>query len=872
MRYRIPRAVPLAVACFLAVHGHAAVLKQVTDEKQVGFSRASLDDAGTWAFAAATADLGGVNPEHRPQLARWAPSTGAGSLLTAFPKGVSLRRFAASDDGQWVLLLSSSNPVGTNPGFRPQLFLYRTDGGETRQLTVAAAGEPAPETWALSGSANRAVLVSRANLTGANPSRFPQLFVVNADGTGLLQLTSNSTSASYEPSISDDGQRIAFTHAGNPTGGNADLSSELFAIEASGAGLRQLTTSNGTFYGVMRPMMSGNGAKIVFDSQENIASKNNTAMAQIWTINWDGTGIARLTVNTVNNQGAAGYPSVTDDGVWIAYSQQRITTGNPDGSQEIWKIKSDGTGEAQLTSTSSGSNLFPEFSGDGSRIVFHTGGPIGGLNTDGGFALIAMDSSGGTLRLLLEAVPVRAGLPDLAADGSRAFFTGTSNALGTNPDRREQLFRIETAGTGLTQLTSLSDQAWLWHPTASAGGEWVAFVSDANPFAQNSGNRSQLFAVRGDGTDLRQLTPYSGLTGPGQGAPAIAGNASFVVFQAAANYTGGNPDTSAELFRVRTDGTGMLQLTSDDDGAYKLPRVDASGTWIVFQRTIAARTQIFRIRTDGTGLEQITSDTTYRSIEPDISDAGDRIVYISEADPLGTNPEHNWEVFTYDPGTGTRRQLTATTTGTASRPRLSGDGGWVVFVSNAPLFGTSPAEGNDAFRVRVTDGYLERIGGFGAALYSGSWRNQNIPVSSQDGSKVAFATSPDPADTNPDGNDELYLADQTAVPAIRVGRAAPTFVSWDAEPKPRTFDLVRGNVASLALGGGSTVDLGAVVCVENDSNDRSNREIEDATQPAPGQAFFYLRRGTQGPTDGAGSYGQGTGARERVAASGDCPG
>jgi Tol biopolymer transport system component len=699
----------------------SAVLKQFTDERQIVFSAASLDDAGAWAFAMTSADLGGANPPGVPQAARWSTSTESGSLLTSFPDGVQVHRFAASDDGQWLLLRSASDPLGTNPARQTQLFLYRTDGGEIRQLTNATAGEPTLELPALSGTANRVVFSSSADLTEQNPSRLPQLFVVNGDGTGLLQLTANTGAAGYEPSISDDGSRIAFVHAGNPTGGNADLSQELFAILADGTDLRQVTSTSGLLGGVFEPMVSGGG----------------------------------------------------------------------------------------------------------SRIVFRAGGPIGGLDTDGGPALVAMDSSGGSLQILVEGEIIAADPPDVTADGATAFYVGTTNALGSNPERREQIFRVNADGSATSQLTAFDDQQWLWHPAVSSGGEWVVFVSDGDPLGLNPSGDGQIYAVRGDGTNLRQLTPNDpAWFGPGQGAPAIAGNASWIVFQAAADYTGGNPGASAELFRVRTDGTG---------------------------------------------LEQLTDDAMHGAFEPDVSDSGDRIAYHSTADPLGTNPDHNAEVFVLEPGSGTVRQLTFSDGGTSDRARISGDGEWVTFLSSAPFFGPNATGGYEVYRVRVSDAFLERVSGLGAALVGGSFRYRALAVTNFDGSKVAFATSKNLADRTPDGSREVFLADFDAVPALRVGKEGPTVVAWDAEPQAIAYDLIRGDVAALSRDGG-TVDLGPVTCVENDSRDLDNVESEDATQPAPGQVFFYLLRGSPGPLVGPGSYGQGSGGRERVAASGDCAG
>jgi Tol biopolymer transport system component len=851
------------VLCLANLPAVAGTLTQLTDERAVHFSVTTLDDAGASVFATTTADLGGANPANRSQLARWSATTGAGSLLTTFPEGVHVQRFAASDDGLWVLLVSSSNPTGQNPAKRPQLFLHKTDGTDTRQLTAASPSDPGFAAWALAGSATRAVFSTSADLTGGNPSKHPQLFVVDADGTHLAQLTANTTSAGFTPSISDDGQRIAFLHAGDPTGGNADRSEELFVIQADGTGLAQRTSSSGAAGGTFSAMLSGNGAKIVFDSAEPLTAPNPSGLLQVFVINWDGTGIARL-----SGTWPASSPSITDAGTVAVYASNRLTLTNQDANAEIFRIGTNGAGEIQLTVTNGPGNASPEIAGGGTRIAFRAMGAVGTLNPDGGDALIAMDTNGGNARLLLEADDAFQDHAVVTADGSRVFFVSTADPLGANPGHLWQLFRIESDGTGLTQVTAFAGHSYLWHPTVSADGGWVAFVANGNPLGQNPTGGSELFAIRGDGTGLRQLTPdQSGSVGPAQGAPAVSADGEWVVFQAAADYTGGNADWSAELFRVKVDGTGMGQVTDDDDSIYKLPRTDGTATWAVFQSRATGLEQVYRLRSDGTGLQQLTADATYGAYEPDISGDGTLVVYASNADPLGTNGGHSSELFVYDTASATLRQLTSDAD--CLRPRFSGDAQWIVAHCFGSIFGPIPDGGNDAVRIRVSDGFVERAAGLGGR-FDGSWRFPTIAVANHDGSVVVFANRFDPADANPDGSGDIFLADFRAPAEIRVGAGAPTLVSWDAEPRARTYDLIRGDVASLAPGGGGTVDLGTVTCVEDDSHDLDNEESEDALQPAPGQVFFYLFRGSQGVLDGPGSYGQGTGGGERLPSSGGC--
>ena len=94
-------------------------------------------------------------------------------------------------------------------------------------------------------------------------------------------------------------------------------------------------------------------------------------------------------------------------------------------------------------------------------------------------------------------------------------------------------------------------------------------------------------------------------------------------------------------------------------------------------------------------------------------------------------------------------------------------------------------------------------------------------------------------------------------------------MSWDVEAGPIRYDVIRGDLANVHLDP-TTVNLGTVACVVNDPPVNSTEGSDDGTTPPPGHVFFYVYRGSQGLAAGPGSYGQGTGGKERVASGGDC--
>jgi Tol biopolymer transport system component len=606
-------------------------------------------------------------------------------------------------------------------------------------------------------------------------------------------------------------------------------------------------------------MISGNGQTIVFERS------TTPSLTSILKIFWTGAGLALVA-------SGAESPSINDDAKFIYYA----TIGG--GTRQI-RVMGPGGAVTQLTSTSF-SNYGPAVSGGNNRVAFSIAGGAypGGTNPDGGSELLVMDASGANIRQLTAngwgAVPID---PDLSLDGSRAIFS-LNNAGGVGPTGFE-IYKVQADGSGLSEVTSglvpAGDQT---NGAISADGETILFQSTLD-LGQNPCGNEQIFRVQADGSALAQVSPAGNCGGNVQ--PALAAIDDRVVFQCAIDC--GDPDgTGAELYGTALDGSGMGQVTDDDDTFFKNPRASADGQWVVFHSSTnfdganpTDRFEVLRARTDGTVMERVTDpppEVEHISYRPDLSGDGSRIVYISLADPLGTNPDHNAEIFLYEPATDTRRQLTVSAVGGSWDPRISSNGAWVYFFSSAPLVEGTPDHLIDFYRVSADTGIIERAGGLPDPRSRLTFqdflrRNVNLAVDA-DGDRAVFLGAGDATDENADFSSELWLVDFSTPAAIRASKTTPTVVSWEPEPGPRHYDVIRGDVASLALGAGNTVDLGAVVCLEDDSPDAHTVGDEDLVEPSPGQAFFFVYRGSQGA--GPGSWGQGTGGRERVAGTGSC--
>ena len=90
-----------------------------------------------------------------------------------------------------------------------------------------------------------------------------------------------------------------------------------------------------------------------------------------------------------------------------------------------------------------------------------------------------------------------------------------------------------------------------------------------------------------------------------------------------------------------------------------------------------------------------------------------------------------------------------------------------------------------------------------------------------------------------------------------------------ANPLADSYDFIRGSLSAVSEDEHG-VDLGSVVCLEDDSADPDTLGDEDLGSPPPGEVYFYLGRFNAAP--GPGWYGGSSINRDRSPSGGNCPG
>jgi Tol biopolymer transport system component len=133
----------------------------------------------------------------------------------------------------------------------------------------------------------------RGDLDLAEPSGDEEIYVMDADGTNVRQLTSNADFDSA-PSWSNDGKEILFERAPGGTfrPGIEAQEKDVYVMRADGTHVRRLTDSPGLDEGAE---FSPDGTKIVFSSARD-------GQQEIYVMDADGTNPRRLTDNPARDE------------------------------------------------------------------------------------------------------------------------------------------------------------------------------------------------------------------------------------------------------------------------------------------------------------------------------------------------------------------------------------------------------------------------------------------------------------------------------------------------------------------------------------------------------------------------------------------
>jgi TolB protein len=288
----------------------------------------------------------------------------------------------------------------------------------------------------------------------------------------------------------------------------------------------------------------------------------------------------------------------------------RITFVTGFDDEEIFDVGADGSQQRNLTNNPA-QDFAPAYSPDGRRVAFgsfRAWDPLGGGFVANSGELYVMNADGSNVRrVTVNAVPD--GYPAWSPDGERLVFARPQRQQLPDEDLPPtDLWNIVLKTGEERQLTdtALTDEI---RPRWSPDGQQIAFESDAR-----KPDDYDVYTIRPDGRDLRQLTSTSGFDGEADYSP----DGGHIVFS---SERSGNSD----IFVMRSDGSRQTQLTGDRrfDG---LGCFSPDGQYIAFTSERDGHRvpgggffypDIFRMRADGSQQTNLTKSPSVANFDPD---------------------------------------------------------------------------------------------------------------------------------------------------------------------------------------------------------------------------------------------------------------
>jgi len=223
----------------------------------------------------------------------------------AIGTGLTIERPSSiTDAGDTVVFASRKDLAGANPAGVSQLYTLSTDGSEIYNQITAFTIHYALENIMISGDGGRIFFTSTSDVMGdgSNVDASQELFAINTDGTGLVQLT-NFDVLVWPTHISTDGNilTLKMRNLGGVSG------EYLYTLNVASSTFSEITVVDSGL--IIHHDLSADGTKVTY------TGRNDFNTPTIYLVNSDGTS----EVTPLTHSGTLEYVNINTNGTQITF-------------------------------------------------------------------------------------------------------------------------------------------------------------------------------------------------------------------------------------------------------------------------------------------------------------------------------------------------------------------------------------------------------------------------------------------------------------------------------------------------------------------------------------------------------------------------
>jgi Tol biopolymer transport system component len=362
----------------------------------------------------------------------------------------------SSDGGLWVI---NSDQSGLK-----QLYHFKPNQAYEVQAAVS-----------VSPDGSRIAYVNYRRLEGS-PLLHPNVWVMNADGSGVTPLTAEPKRHFGPLAWSPDGHKLAAVSLLTDFDEHKQikyLTEDIFLVNADGSGAKSLIHFTDPGIHVQQVSWSPDGRKIAFfwtqDHEDD--QKRKGLNENIWVMDADGSHVIPLTRFTGISPWIWGEIGWSPDSRRVTYISDRALDGSDVGGAgfNIWVSNADGSGSLPLTRFRKMFGTLNAFSWspDGSRLSFSSNDSLDGSDTVNSSVNVWVMKADGSAPLPLTReteIGLSNDRPAWSPDGSFIAFASCINPTSDKPRRSPgcKLSIMKEDGTGARQLTEQNAGWFQW--------------------------------------------------------------------------------------------------------------------------------------------------------------------------------------------------------------------------------------------------------------------------------------------------------------------------------------------------------------------------------------------------------------------------